>query len=118
MLHPITAQIAEQITGYIPFSEEEACEQFQTEITYDPSKFDAEDEDTHPVNGSVYRDKQGVLRCYWKPQCTEEELEGWYDVPTNEEIEEWSFDSVCFTPGDDEVEPDHPDSWLSILGLI
>ena len=36
----------------------------------------------------------------------------------NEDIEEWTFDSVCFTPGDDEVEPDHPDSWLSLLGLI
>ena len=47
-----------------------------------------------------------------------DDLTGWYDIPTNEEIEEWSFDSICFTPGEDEVEPDHPDSWLRILGLI
>jgi hypothetical protein len=41
-----------------------------------------------------------------------------YDVPTNSEIESWVFDSVCETPDGDTVEPDHPDSWLSILGLI
>jgi hypothetical protein len=42
----------------------------------------------------------------------------WYPAPTLEEVEEWVFDSVCFTPDEEEVEPDHPDSWLSILGLI
>lgn len=42
----------------------------------------------------------------------------WCPVPTMEEVEEWVFDSVCFTPDEDEVEPDHPHSWLSILGLI
>ena len=41
-----------------------------------------------------------------------------YRVPTLEEVEEWVFDSVCFTPDEDEVEPDDPNSWLSILGLI
>ena len=39
-------------------------------------------------------------------------------VPNIEEVEEWVFDSVCFTPDEDEVEPDDPHSWLSILGLI
>jgi len=117
MLHPETQAIAETF-GYVPFDAEEGALQFQADITYDPSKFDADNEDTHPVTGSVYRNKEGIYRCYWKPECSEAELEGWYDIPTNEDIEEWSFDSVCFTPGDDEVEPDHPDSWLSILGLI
>jgi hypothetical protein len=42
----------------------------------------------------------------------------WYSVPTLEDVEEWVFDSVCFTPEEDEVEPDDPNSWLSILGLI
>jgi len=42
----------------------------------------------------------------------------WYNVPTMEEVEEWTFDSVCFTPDEDEVEPDDPKSWLSILGMI
>ena len=111
MLHPETQAIAETF-GYVPFSEEEGQEQFQADTNWDPDKGGV------PTTGSVYRNKRGVLRCYWKPKCSEEELEGWYDIPTNEEIEEWSFDSICFTPGEDEVEPDHPDSWLRILGLI
>ena len=41
-----------------------------------------------------------------------------YDVPCFEQLEYWVFDSVCETPDEDRVEPDHPDSWLSILGLI
>lgn len=41
-----------------------------------------------------------------------------YDVPPAEQIEWWVIDSVCETPDGDDVEPDHPDSWLSILGLI
>ncbi len=41
-----------------------------------------------------------------------------YDTPSLEELELWAFDSVCETPDGDTVEPDHPDSWLSLLGLI
>ena len=111
MLHPITQEIAE-VFGYVPFTDEDSEQQYQAEVNYDDSKGEL------PRNGSVYRNKQGVLRCYWIPRYADKELQGWYDVPTNEEIEEWSFDSVAFTPDDDEVEPDHPDSWLSILGLI
>ena len=111
MLHPITQEIAE-VFGYVPFTDEDLEQQYQAEVNYDDSKGGL------PRNGSVYRNKQGILRCYWKPKYGDKTLEGWYDIPTNEEIEEWSFDSVAFTPDDDEVEPDHPDSWLSILGLI
>ena len=111
MLHPETQAIAETF-GYVPFSEEEGQEQFQADITWEPENGGV------PTTGSVYRNKRGVLRCYWKPRYGDEDLEGWYDIPTNEEIEEWAFDSICFTPGEDEVEPDHPDSWLRILGLI
>jgi len=111
MLHPTTQAIAESF-GYVPFSEEEAEEQFQADISWDSESSGV------PSNGSVYRNKQGVLRLYWKPSQDEEDLEGWYDIPSNEDIEEWSFDSICCTPAGDEVEPDHPDSWLSILGLI
>ena len=42
----------------------------------------------------------------------------WYPVPTMEAIEEWVFDSICETPDETTVEPDHPQSWLSLLGLI
>ena len=44
--------------------------------------------------------------------------EGWYEVPSLEDIEEWSFDSVVPTPDESEVERDHPDSWLRLLGMI
>ncbi len=39
-------------------------------------------------------------------------------TPTEDEIEFWARDSVCETPDGDIVEPDHPDSWLSLLGLV
>jgi hypothetical protein len=41
-----------------------------------------------------------------------------YQVPSMSEIEVWVLDSVCETPEGDCVEPDHPDSWLSLLGII
>jgi hypothetical protein len=41
-----------------------------------------------------------------------------YDTPDFAQLEAWAFDSVCETPDGDTVEPDHPDSWLSLLGLI
>ena len=41
-----------------------------------------------------------------------------YEVPSMAELESMVFDSVCETPDGETVEPDHPDSWLSILGLI
>lgn len=117
MLDPITQEIA-QIMGYEPMTPEEACEQFQADINFDPKGIVLGDLKTYPKNGSVYRDKNGTLMLYWKPSNGDDELQGWYQIPDNEDIEEWTFDSVCFTPGDDEVEPDHPDSWLSLLGMI
>lgn len=41
-----------------------------------------------------------------------------YDTPSMDELREWVHDSVCETPDGDTVEPDHPDSWLSLLRLI
>lgn len=41
-----------------------------------------------------------------------------YPIPTADQIEHWVIDSVCETPDGDTVEPDHPDSWLFLLGLI
>ena len=38
-----------------------------------------------------------------------------YPVPEMDQLE---ADSVCETPEGDIVEPDHPDSWLSLLGII
>ena len=112
MLHPTTQAIAEGF-GYVPFSDEEAPQQFQADITYVPGETKRK-----LRSGDTKVDKQGTLWLYWIPVDAEEDLEGWYEVPCNEDIEEWAFDSICFTPGDDEVEPDHPDSWLSLLALI
>ncbi|WOB09717.1 MULTISPECIES: hypothetical protein [Burkholderiales] len=41
-----------------------------------------------------------------------------YDIPDFDQIEAWVFGSVCETPDGDTVEPDHPDSWLSLLGIV
>jgi hypothetical protein len=117
MLHSITQEIAETF-GYTPFDEEEGAQQFQADITFDPKGVVLGNTKTYPKNGSVYCDKHGKRQLYWIPVYAEEELQGWYEIPSNEDIEEWAFDSICFTPGDDEVEPDHPDSWLSLLGII
>jgi len=117
-LHPVTQEIAATF-GYQPFDQEEGQQQYQAECDFQNAPKGA-----IPCTGNVYRNKQGVLRCYWIPAGDnysaeeKDDLTGWYDIPTNEEIEEQSFDSIAFTPAEDEVEPDHPDSWLRILGLI
>ena len=41
-----------------------------------------------------------------------------YPVPEMDQLEAWVLDSICETPEGDNVEPDHPDSWLSLLGII
>lgn len=42
----------------------------------------------------------------------------WWDAPTDEQLDGWTIDSVCETPDGRTVEPDAPDSWLRILGLV
>jgi hypothetical protein len=110
-------QIIAKAIGYDPVDDNEAGEQFPAEINF---KFE---KGAVPFNGATYQDKKGKLQTFWMPQGRNyrdefDHLVGWYEVPTMEEIEEFTFDSVCLTPAYDEVEPDHPDSWLSILGLI
>jgi hypothetical protein len=104
--------------GYEPLNGDEAELQFEPEVNYDPN------DGGIPKPGSIYRNKRGTYRYYWKPSggnYTKEEkadLEGWYDIPCLEDLEEQIFDSASFTPCGDKVEPDHLDSWLSILALI
>lgn len=43
---------------------------------------------------------------------------GWYPAPAMDDVETWVFDSTCPTPDGSDVEPDAPESWLSILGMI
>jgi hypothetical protein len=56
-------------------------------------------------------DRDGAdRRIMWRGQ--------WRHLPTDTELELWVMDSVCETPDGRIVEPDHPESWLSILNLI
>lgn len=91
-LQPVQHEIA-AVVGYTPLTNDEGQEPADTTLCF------------HTVE-----DRGGWPHIYWKGE--------WYPVPTLEEIEEWVFDSVCFTPDEDETEPDDPNSWLSILGLI
>jgi len=114
----ITQQIAEAF-GYTPFDEEDLEKQYEVETDFQDAP-----KGSIPCTGNVYREKEGTLRCFWIPAGDnysaqdKDELIGWYDVPTNEDIEEWVLESYCCTPAGDDVEPDHPDSWLRILSLI
>lgn len=51
-----------------------------------------------------------VYRLWWRGQ--------WFDVPTIANLMEWSFDGVCETPDGSRVEPDAPEAWLSLLGIV
>lgn len=52
----------------------------------------------------------GAKRVRWRGD--------WWPLPSDAELQDWSIDSVCGTPDGRSVEPDHPESWLSILGLV
>lgn len=110
-------QLIGQALGYEPLTEEEGSEQYPADVTYTGGP-------AVPYIGDIYRNKRGVLRCFWAPQganyttADHDELAGWYDVPDLEDIEAWTFDSTCPTPAGDDVEHDHVDSWLRILSLV
>jgi hypothetical protein len=42
----------------------------------------------------------------------------WHDVPTIAELMAWSLDGVAETPDGSRVEPDAPNSWLTLLGVV
>lgn len=111
-------QLIANALGYEPLTEEEGQAQYEPTVNYDPTNGGL------PKAGSIYRNKRGVYRYYWIPEGgnysdeEKESLQGWYDIPSLEDLEDWTFDSYAFTPAEDEVEPDHPDSWLRLLYLI
>lgn len=41
-----------------------------------------------------------------------------YDVPSLQQLEEWMEDGGTETPDGEWVEPDAPEGWLCLLGLI
>ena len=52
----------------------------------------------------------GSKRMQWRRQ--------YWPLPTDAELQQWTCDSVCETPDGRSVEPDHPDSWLRLLGFV
>ena len=59
---------------------------------------------TRKVDGST------VLKLRWNSK--------WWEVPTMEQVEAWTLDSVCETPAGDMIEPDADGSWLRLLNLV
>lgn len=53
---------------------------------------------------------QAGRRVRWRRQ--------WWPAPTDNELQAWTLDSCCETPDGRTVEPDAPDSWLSLLRLV
>jgi hypothetical protein len=51
-----------------------------------------------------------VCRLWWRGQ--------WVDVPTIAELMAWGMDGACETPDGSHVEPDAPDAWLTLLGIV
>jgi len=52
----------------------------------------------------------GTLKLHWNGQ--------WLPIPSILEFQCWTMDSICETPDGRMVEPDAPDSWLSLVGLV
>jgi hypothetical protein len=51
-----------------------------------------------------------VLKLRWRSK--------WWEVPTMEQVQAWTLDSVCETPDGDIIEPDADGSWLRLLNLV
>ena len=51
-----------------------------------------------------------VLRLYYGTQ--------WHLVPSHEAALRWTLDGLAESPDGRTVEPDAPDSWLALLGLV
>lgn len=103
--------------GYDPMDETEGAEQFNAEPDFIPAPGRV------PYNGAIQRKPSGSLWLYWMPQGANyaeqyDDLVGWYQIPLMAELEDWTLGSSACSPCDDDVEPDHPDSWLRLLGLI
>lgn len=82
-------------------------------ITGQPVSSGENDDEPYPVDEiHGYRTR---LRDDW-PQL--QWRGAWYNLPTMGDVERWVYDSVCESPDGDTVEPDAPESWLAILGLM
>jgi len=100
--------------GYSPVEEPEASEQFPAEVTAKKTG-----------KGAIRRNPtDGELELWWLPtggnysDAEAISLAGWYPVPATADVEDWCLGSVAETPDGQTVEPDHPDAWPRLLGLI
>lgn len=100
--------------GYQPVPADEADAQYPAEITRQKTGA-----------GAVRRNSDsGELEFWWLPRggnypfADATALAGWYPVPALGDVESWCLGSVAETPCGDSVEPDHPDAWPHLLGLV
>ena len=81
--------------------------------TYEPLSAD-DAEAPFPAHETMSADRvrngSDGLEVSWRGQ--------WWPVPTNGEIETMIFDALAESPDGRTVEPDHPESWPSILGIV
>ena len=99
--------------GAPQLTDAEAAEQWPAELT---RKTDGA--------GAIAR-RDGELALYWLPSAeggtdlmAAMDLAGWYPIPAAGDVERWCLGSTAETPAGDHVEPDHPDAWPRLLGLI
>jgi hypothetical protein len=107
-----------KVIGYEPLTEDEGWAQYPADVDYQDAPKGA-----IPCTGNVYREQEGRPPLLLDSNRWQERSLRHAGTVTNslagttclslEDIEEWTFDSVCLTPAGDEVEPDHPDSWLN-----
>jgi hypothetical protein len=100
--------------GYETAAEPEASEQFPAAVTKQTTGA-----------GAVRRNPDSAeLELWWLPRggnysdADAFSLAGWYPVPCLADVEAWALDSVAETPCGDAVEPDHPDAWPRLLGVV
>lgn len=91
----VHAAVVAAVTGYEISAGDEAAEQF-------PAR------DTVPADR--LRDGPDGLEMHWSGR--------WWLVPSLGDVEAWALDSVAETPDGRTVEPDHPESWTRILGVV
>lgn len=90
----VSAAVARAM-GHTFASDSDAAEQFPARET---------------VAADRLRDGADGLEMVWRGR--------WWPVPTFGEVEAWALDSVSATPDGRTVEPDAPDSWTRLLGVI
>jgi hypothetical protein len=98
--HPNYGDVAAAIaaaldTGYAATTDNEAGEQYPARET---------------VAADRLRDGADGLEMLWRGK--------WWPVPTFGEVEAWALDSLAETPDGRTVEPDAPDSWPHLLGVV